>query len=386
MHRHLRELAEDESLPGKASVIKLGCQVVDIDPEEGKIWLKDGTVVQKDLIIVADGQHDRLNQKITGVDIPMQRSGQTAYRCLIPMKDILDDPVTRPLFENEAPGFWAPALPAKGVMCVTYPCRNGEVLNCLIVARKLKDTATGEEDQAIEDWNFPATPEMLEAVMDGFHPSVKALMMKSPEIKMYTQMKRDPLPKMFKGKALLIGDACHPMLLTHAQGVSSSIEDAAALEVLLRGVPGTESVTSQLSQKLAGRLALFEQLRLPRVSATQILTEPIVPGPKFVEMAQKAEARIRQYYQGPLPDMKSVPHSKPICDFFFAYDVIKEAQQVLEVAQRMEEVAINYKSQAQKAVVHVVEVKSESSAAPQAERRLTDMLYQCVGRRKVSQK
>lgn len=210
MHRELRTMAEDSTLPGKASVIRLGCQVVDVDPEEGKIWLKDGSVVQKDLIIVADGQHDRLNQKITGVDIPMQRSGQTAYRCLIPMKDILDDPMTKPLFENEAPGFWAPALPSKGVMCVTYPCRNGEILNCLIVARKLKDQSTSEEDQAIEDWNFPATPEMLEAVMDGFHPSVKALMIKSPEIKMYTQMKRDPLPKMFKGKAVLIGDACHP--------------------------------------------------------------------------------------------------------------------------------------------------------------------------------
>jgi len=53
----------------------------------------------------------------------MMRSGQTAYRCLIPMKDILEDEVTRPLFEDQAPGFWAPALPSKGVMAVTYPCK-----------------------------------------------------------------------------------------------------------------------------------------------------------------------------------------------------------------------------------------------------------------------
>lgn len=123
MHKQLREMASSDSLPGKAAIIHLGCQVMDVDPEEGIIHLKDGSKIQKDLVIVADGQHDRLNAKITGVDIPMQRSGQTAYRCLIPMKEILEDEVTRPLFENQAHGFWAPALPPKGVMCVTYPCR-----------------------------------------------------------------------------------------------------------------------------------------------------------------------------------------------------------------------------------------------------------------------
>lgn len=57
----------------------------------------------------------------------MMRSGQTAYRCLIPMDEILKDETTRPLFENEEPGFWAPSLPAKGVMCVCYPCRKYEL-------------------------------------------------------------------------------------------------------------------------------------------------------------------------------------------------------------------------------------------------------------------
>ena len=337
-------MAEDPELENKPSVIRLGCQVLDVDPEEGILTLKDGTTVQKDLVVIADGQHDILNQKITGVDTPMQRSGQTAFRCLIPMKDILEDPITKPLFENQAPGFWAPALPAKGVMCVTYPCRNNEILNCLIVTRTLKSQATSDEDQAIEDWNFPASPAMLEAVLDGFHPSVRALMMKEPNIKMYTQMKRDPLPKMFKGKAVLIGDALAPKLLTHAQGVSSSIEDAAALEVLLNGVESPGDVTSQPSAKLTERLSLLETFRLPRQSATQILTEPIVPGPMFMEMGKKAEARIRRYYQGPLPPMTAVPHSVPICDFFFGYDVTSEAETVLAAAERINQLAAEVKA------------------------------------------
>jgi salicylate hydroxylase len=256
----------------------------------------------------------------------MKRSGQTAYRCLIPMKDILADEETKFLFENQPPGFWAPALPPKGVMAVTYPCRNNEILNVLAVHRKLGQHASSEDDVVIEDWNFPATHDDLEKVLDGFHPAVKKVFLKSPEVKVYTQMKRDPLNKMTKGKAVLIGDACHPMLLTHAQGVSSSLEDAAALEQFLADVPATGDVSSAPSEKLLQRLAQFEAFRLPRVSATQILTDPVVPGPQAAANYAKQEAEIRKYYNGPLPPTGSMPHSPPICQFFFGYDIIKEAQ------------------------------------------------------------
>ena len=270
----------------------------------------------------------------------MKRSGQTAYRCLIPMKDILADEETKPLFENQAPGFWAPALPAKGVMAVTYPCRNNEILNVLAVHRKLGQHASSAEDEAvIEDWNFPATHDDLERVLDGFHPSVKKVFLKSPEVKVYTQMKREPLCKMTKGKAVLIGDACHPMLLTHAQGVSSSIEDAAALEIFLADVHGGDYATSAAaapSAKLLQRLEQFEKFRLPRVSATQILTDPVVPGPQAAAKYAAQEAEIRKYYSGPLPPTGAMPHSPPICQFFFGYDVRKEALEYLE-AQKAEQ-------------------------------------------------
>jgi len=328
MHRQLREMAE-----AAGAVIRLGQRVDDVEIETGVITLKDGATVQKDLVVVADGQHDRINAKVTGVEIPMKRSGQTAYRCLIPMKDILEDEETKFFFENQPPGFWAPALPAKGVMAVTYPCRNNEILNVLAVHRKLGQHASSEEDVIIDDWNFPATHEDLEKVLDGFHPAVKKMFLKSPEVKVYTQMKREPLSKMTRGKTLLIGDASHPMLLTHAQGVSSSIEDAASLEVFLADIPASKGVSEPPSEKLLQRLQEFEAFRLPRVSATQILTDPVVPGPQAAANYAKQEAEIRKYYSGPLPPTGSMPHSPPICKFFFAYDVRQEALKALEEAK-----------------------------------------------------
>lgn len=325
MHRHLREMAE-----AQGAVIRLGNQVMDVEIDTGVIELKDGSKVQKDLVVVADGQHDRINAKVTGKEIPMQRSGQTAYRCLIPMKDILDDEDTKPLFEGQAPGFWAPALPAKGVMAVTYPCRDNTILNVLAVHRKLGQHTSSDDDAIIDDWNFPATHEDLEKVLDGFHPTVKKVFLKSPEVKVYTQMKRQPLENMTKGKTVLIGDACHPMMLTHAQGVSCSLEDAAALELFLADVPSSTSVESAPSEILLKRLQQFEKFRLPRASATQILTNPVVPGPEAMENHKKQEAEIRKYYAGPLPPTGSMPHSPPICQFFFGYDVRKEAKQYMQ--------------------------------------------------------
>ena len=120
------------------------------------------------------------------------------------------------------------------------------------------------------------------------------------------------------------------MLLTHAQGVSTSFEDAAALELFLADIPSSDSVESAPSELLLQRLQQFEKFRLPRVSATQILTNPIVPGPQAAALHKEQEAEIRKYYDGPLPPAGSMPHSPPICQFFFGYDVRKEAVQFMQ--------------------------------------------------------
>lgn len=182
---------------------------------------------------------------------------------------------------------------------------------------------------------------------------------------MYTQMKRNPLDRLTKGKVVLIGDACHPMLLSkarplsalsgffpnclcqappfshtksvsppaHAQGVASSVEDAAALEILLADLPPSEATSSPPSETLLKRLQIFQSLRLPRVSATQILTDPVPPGPGAGPAQDKKVEEIRKYYQGPLPPKDAFPHSEPICQFFFGYDVRAEAEKALKEAE-----------------------------------------------------
>jgi hypothetical protein len=87
MHKHLREMAE-----AARAVIRLGQRVDDVEIETGIIHLKDGSTVQKDLVIVADGQHVSISH-IFFHDLELQLillSGpdqRQSYRCRDPNEE-----------------------------------------------------------------------------------------------------------------------------------------------------------------------------------------------------------------------------------------------------------------------------------------------------------
>lgn len=111
---------------------------------------------------------------------------------------------------------------------------------------------------------------------------------KAEDLKLWRLCQREkPIQKLTKGKVVLIGDAAHPMLPHQGQGGGMAIEDGAALGVLLSDLGSKAEVTD--------RLALFERLRLDRVSAMQV----------FSSVGQDESAKIadiaRPYVRGPLP-------------------------------------------------------------------------------------
>ena len=117
---------------------------------------------------------------------------------------------------------------------------------------------------------------------------------------------------MARGKVVLIGDAAHPMMPPHAQGGCMPLEDAAGLEVLM-----ADMTTSHDS--VERRLQLFQDVRLPRCGATQIVSNAMLRSNWVVQ-----QDLVRKYYQGPLPPPDTRGFSKPFQDFFYAYDVFRE--------------------------------------------------------------
>ena len=150
----------------------------------------------------------RFIQTIAGVDAPNGTTGKSVYRTLIPMDRLMADPLVRPIFENEPSGFMSSMNFRAGVLWISYPCRNDEVMNVAVFHDTRKD------QNKHNDWNSPAS---VQDVIDQlnkeppFNPAFEAFAKQADDMKCYTVGLRDVLPRMNHGRAILIGDAAHPM-------------------------------------------------------------------------------------------------------------------------------------------------------------------------------
>ncbi|ORY69705.1 uncharacterized protein BCR38DRAFT_480877 [Pseudomassariella vexata] len=313
LHSRLREMAESsDAQPGEAVAINLGNGVVDVDCATGVLALADGTEVTKDLVVIADGIKSNFVSKVTGKEEPARDMGWSAYRCLIPMEDIMNDEHTRAIFENQPPGYWAPFYIPKAFYLVSYPCRDNKTLN--IVLRH----TTQPQDNGKVDWHTPATHDDVLALMKDYHPSLSHVIKKAPDIKMYKLLRREPLETYSRGRAVLLGDAAHTVLPIHAQGAVMAIEEAAALELLFKGVTDPNLVAS--------RLELYGKVLKKHIHVNQYLGDTV---PGFHDhYRQKAE----EVWGDGLFPYTAYNFTAPVRQFFYSYDVRHEITKGMEEA------------------------------------------------------
>ncbi|KAK5102707.1 hypothetical protein LTS08_003507 [Lithohypha guttulata] len=311
LHAGLTRLVRKQS---ERMHLRLGEAVEAIDPDKGTITLSNGEIVQKDLLIVADGAHSNLISTIIGRDYPVIKSPMSMYRFLQPMNSILADPQTSQFYHNQPSGFttfYKSEVGRPGLLLNTYPCRGGE----LLYAALLHPTKPKERD--VEGWDSPASIQDILDDAKGFHPSVRAICEGATDVKVYRNMWRDPVETLVKSRAILIGDAAHLMLPTHGQGASQALEDAMALEVLFD--------KSTKSDDVPHRAQLFNKLRVPRVSAVQTISNKMMGSP------DKMTSEVKRYYDRPVPGPGAKTFSKEYNDFFFLYDVAEEARKILRL-------------------------------------------------------
>lgn len=332
LHTGLKRLAQDPgSHPSfRAARIRLAAEAVDIDCEAGTIELADGQTFRKDVIIVADGVHSRFVHKICDDVTPVARTGESILRFVVPTEKLQAHPITAAMFPVAGPSGTRIAVLGDRRM-LWYPCRNGTEQSCAVVRADEPHSTNGEQR------HVEASKEDLMATCKAFHPALLETCNQAENIRLWPLLFRRPTANWTKGRAVLIGDAAHPMLPYQQQGSAQGLEDGAALGVLLSHIPEPSNsgpleaasdiispngdASETLTATLAERLHLFQEIRKNRTAAIQI----------FSKAGQEAKKIVRDagpYVNGKVPTTQEGFH-----DFIFGYDVVEECLRAFKAFQ-----------------------------------------------------
>lgn len=248
----MKKAATSPEGKGSPAELHLCSKVTDIDTKNAKITLKDGTTVEGDMIIGADGVHSAARKQLAK-DLKPHPSGKSAFRFLIPKQIVLDDPELSNLFEkNGELLIWF----ASDRRIVIYPTTNNTLLNFVCIH-------PDSESEGGEGWNTGASLDKLLGVYQDFDPRVLAVLAKAdiPSLKVWRLLDMEILPSWIDERLALLGDAAHPFLPHQGQGAACAIEDAVSLSVVFpQDAPRNEIVE---------RLKLYEKIRYERANRIQ---------------------------------------------------------------------------------------------------------------------
>ncbi|KAJ7732951.1 FAD/NAD(P)-binding domain-containing protein [Mycena maculata] len=249
LHAELERLALGDGA-GPPAVLHLSSTVLKCDPEAGSLTLSDGTVVQSDLILGADGIASSVRTDIVGHHVRPMASGLTCYRAVIEAAQLEGSEGLEWLNEGTS-GPRSVRMKVGGLLrgLIIYPCRNGTLFNVVGVFMDLH--------QDDPDWKASGTRAEVQQFFADFHGRYQPVFAAFPEqVPKWRMLTLPHLPTWVRARAALVGDAAHGTLPMFGQGAALAIEDAAALRALLP--PGTAPAD------VPARLAAYEALRKPR--------------------------------------------------------------------------------------------------------------------------
>ena len=207
----------------------------------------DGTHASADLVIGADGVHSTVRDIILGPQKPIY-TGRVAYGAVFPAALMNGHEIGPSLTQ-----WWGPDRH----IVIYYTRRDrSEIGFAAIVPEPAASTTR-------ISWSAKGDVKELRAQYAGFHADVRAVLEACPDCHKWAIFEREPLPTWSDGRVVLLGDACHPMTPDMAQGVATSLEDAAILTRCLEAVEGDD---------IPGALKRYEAHRKPRTSRIQAIS------------------------------------------------------------------------------------------------------------------
>lgn len=203
--------------------VHLGARLVATD-DSGRATFGDGTQVQADVLIAADGIHSAARRQRYPDEGPALWNGALLWRGIVDTERLLDGCTM----------VWAGHPDQK---FVAYPIENlpdgRQRLNFIAELRRPDSDVVAKS----ADWN-------RRGELDDFLPmflgwrfewlDVPATLCAAHETFLFPMVDRDPLPRWTFGRTTMLGDAAHPMYPIGSNGASQAILDACVLAGCLR--------------------------------------------------------------------------------------------------------------------------------------------------------
>jgi salicylate hydroxylase len=225
------------ALPTDIVTLGARCTSVSSSGDVASATFRDGSQIEADVIIGADGIHSAVRASLFGEDAP-RFTGKICYRSVIPLDAVPGGP---PPPENV---IW---MGPHGAV-VVYRVRRGELIN--VVSHYDDDTYKHES------WITECERAEVIERYSGWHESLERLYSASEVWYKWALYDRDPIPRWTSGRASVLGDAAHPMLPYLGQGACQAMEDGCVLAAALASTP----------HDLPAALELYERSRRPRAS------------------------------------------------------------------------------------------------------------------------
>lgn len=179
-----------------------------IDCEKAALALDDGTTVQADLVVGADGVHSKTRAFVTGHPACLFSTGKCCYRTLIPTADLLADPLTRGIVG--VAGAFVQIAASDRRICM-YPCSGGRLTNLVVFVPRAE---VGEIKKGATGYDQSAHKKQLLGHFQGFSAPVVRMLEMAPDdgVKLWDLLDMELEPTLVKGNAVLLGDAARPFL------------------------------------------------------------------------------------------------------------------------------------------------------------------------------
>jgi salicylate hydroxylase len=234
---HRADLVEvlRRELPDRAIHLGARCVEVETSTAGARARFADGTEIEADVIVGADGIHSAVRHSLFGPEAP-RFTGSVCWRGLVPIDAVPSGRIGKDLTMYMGPHSHV----------IHFMVRSGKLIN--FVAHVETDAWTQES------WTQECDRSEVMETFAGWHTPLLQLLGSAERYYKWALYDRDPIEHWSKGRATLLGDAAHAMLPHIGQGACMAIEDGYALA----------AVIAQMPDELGEALRHYERLRLPR--------------------------------------------------------------------------------------------------------------------------